>query len=204
MKGESAHDRRGHQLALTTNCNAPLRYRKVGVFVGSAIAILLAVPAVAASQGTLGATSTGTVTITASIPQRAGITSLEDVSFINQDPDEAAFGVQKICVWSNTLSRTYSITASGSGIGRAFALANERREVPYSVHWTSVSDRGGGASLSSGVASPTVVTAATQQECKSGPSASASLVVRIEPDDLQAMEPGATYVGFLTLMVSPL
>jgi hypothetical protein len=165
-----------------------------------AVAMMAAAPAAAATQGSLGATSTGSVTITASIPARARISSLEDISFADQDPAQAASGSQDVCVWSNTLSRAYTTTASGSGTGGAFTLANGGREIPYSVQWAALGG-GGGLALSSGVASTPLVTAATEQDCQSADSA--SLLVRIEPGDLQTMEPGATYAGALTLMVTP-
>ena len=96
-------------------------------------AALACVPAMAATQGTLGATSTGTVAISASVPSRARITGLEDVSFASQDPNTAASNAQDVCVWSNTASKGYSITATGSGAGSAFTLANGGLTVPYSV-----------------------------------------------------------------------
>src|SRR4051812_41058508 len=75
-------------------------------------------------QGTLGATSQGSILITASVPNRARITGLTDVTFASQDPNTAASGAQNVCVWSNTATKAYTITASGSGASSAFTLSN--------------------------------------------------------------------------------
>ena len=86
--------------------------------------LLAATPAMASSNGTLGATSTGTVTITASVANRAQITGLTDVAFTNVDPSTTATQAQNNCVWSNTATRGYSITATGSGTSGAFTLGS--------------------------------------------------------------------------------
>ena len=78
-------------------------------------------------------------------------------------------------------------------------MSNGARKVPYAIRWNA---RGAETSLSNGVTSMTLISAATQQTCKSEPR-SASLTVEIEPSDLQTMEPGVTYVGTLTLIVAP-
>ncbi len=87
------------------------------------VAALASAPAMAATQGTLGATSTGSVAISASVPNRARITGLTDVAFTSQDPNTAASNAQSICVWSNTATKGYTVTASGSGTSSAFTLS---------------------------------------------------------------------------------
>ena len=72
-----------------------------------------------ATQGTLGSTSQGSITISASVPNRIEISGLSDVSFLNQDPTIAASSHQDVCVWSNTANGGYNITASGSGTSSA-------------------------------------------------------------------------------------
>ncbi len=91
----------------------------------------------AANQGTLGATSTGDITITASVQARVRITGLADVSWTNQDPGTAATNAQDVCVWSNTSTKGYTVTASGDGASNAFTLANGALTVPYSVQWNA-------------------------------------------------------------------
>jgi hypothetical protein len=159
--------------------------------------------AFAASQGTLGATSTGSVAISASVPNRARITGLTDVAFTNQDPATLATDAQDVCVWSNTATKAYTITATGSGTASAFTLSNGTTTVPYTVEWASSSGQTTGTALSTGTASASLTSAATNQNCASGPAASASLIVEIATADLGTMSAGSSYTGTLTLLVTP-
>jgi hypothetical protein len=160
-------------------------------------------PASAATQGSFGPTSAGSVTISASVPSRARITGLQDVAFTNQDPTSPAASAQNVCVWSNTASGTYTITATGSGTASAFTLTNGSATVPYSVEWAASSGQTSGSALAAGTASASLTSAATNQTCASGPSASASLIVKIASADLGNMVAGSNYTGTLTLLVTP-
>lgn len=177
---------------------------KLLLLAGAALACgVTAGPANAAIDGTLGATSTGDITITASIANRARISGLADVTFANQDPATAASNAQDVCVWSNTASGGYTITATGSGTGSAFTLSNGSGTVPYSVEWAATSGQTSGAALTAGSASASLTSAATSQDCSSGPVASASLVVNMATSDLGTMTAGSNYTGTLTLLVTP-
>jgi hypothetical protein len=176
---------------------------KVALAGAFSVCALSASTANAATQGTLGATSTGTVTITASVPNRARITGLSDVSFLNQDPTSAASGAQNVCVWSNTATKNYTVTATGDGASNAFTLANGALTVPYSVQWNASSGQTSGTALTAGTASATLTSTATHQICSSGPTSSASLIVGIGTADLGAMQAATTYTGVLTLVVAP-
>lgn len=156
----------------------------------------------AANQGTLGATSTGDITITASVQARVRITGLADVSWTNQDPGTAATNAQDVCVWSNTSTKGYTVTARGDGASNAFTLANGALTVPYSVQWNASAGQTTGTALTTGSASGTLTsTAATNQTCTAGKSA--SLVVGISAADLGGMQAATSYSGVLTLVVSP-
>lgn len=170
---------------------------------GIGIYLQLGSPAVAATDGSLGATSTGSVAITASVPSRVRISGLTNVDFTNQDPAALASKAQNVCIWSNTATRGYSITATGSGAGNAFTLSNGTATVPYSVAWSGLIDQTSGSALSAGTASSTLTSSATQQLCNSGPSGSASLIVGIATADLGTMYAGSNYAGTLTLLVTP-
>ena len=167
------------------------------------MASLAATAAQAATQGTLGATSTGTVTITASVPNRARITGLSDVAFTSQDPNTAASNAQSVCVWSNTATKGYTVTATGSGATNAFTLANGALTVPYSVQWNALTGQTTGTALATGTASAGLVSTATQQTCSTGPTTTSSLVVGISTTDLGTMQSATTYTGTLTLVVTP-
>jgi hypothetical protein len=159
--------------------------------------------AIAATQGSLGATSTGSISISASVPSRARITGLNDVAFTNQDPASAATSAQDVCVWTNTATKGYTITATGSGTASSFTLAGASMTVPYSVQWSATSGQSSGTALVNGAASAGLTSTGTQQTCSSGPSATASLIIGIAATDLQTMQSGTTYTGTLTLLVAP-
>lgn len=158
----------------------------------------------ASTQGSLGTTSTGSVTINASVPARVRISGLTDVDLTNVDPSVNASVAQDICVWSNTVTQGYQVTASGSGTANAFTLANGALpEVPYSVEWAGTSGQTSGTPLSTGAALTGQTSSATNSNCASGPASSASLIVRIGSTDLQAMPAATTFTGTLTLVVAP-
>ena len=159
--------------------------------------------ALAATQGSLGATSTGTVSISASVPARVRISGLADVAFTNQDPAAAASSAQNVCVYSNTATRGYSITATGDGTANAFTLAGASTTVPYSVEWNPASGQTSGTSLTAGASLGSLTSTATQQQCASGPASSASLVVGISQATLESMQASTSYAGVLTLVVAP-
>lgn len=166
--------------------------------------VLLAEPALASTQGSFGSTSTGSVTINASVPGRVRISGLNDVTFSNADPSVAASNAQNVCVWSNTSTRGYTITASGSGAASAFTLASGALPVvPYTVEWAGSSGQTSGTSLTAGTTLTGQTSSAINSDCSAGPSASASLVVSIGSSTLQSMTAGVTYNGTLTLVVAP-
>lgn len=171
---------------------------------GVAASMLLAEPALASTQGSFGATSTGSVTINASVPGRVRISGLSDVTFSNVDPSANASNAQNVCVWSNTNTRGYTITATGSGSANAFTLASGGLPaVPYSVEWASNSGQTNGTSLTAGSTLSGQTSTAINSDCSAGPSASASLIVSIGSSTLQSMTAGVTYNGTLTLVVAP-
>jgi len=166
-------------------------------------AALLAGSANAATQGTLGATSTGTISITASVAARAQITGLQDVTFSAVDPTVAASNAQSDCVWTNTLNGGYSITATGSGASGAFTLTNSTATVPYSVQWASSAAQTSGSALTSGTAKTGMTSTATSPTCTAAPLTTSSLIIGISSTNLFTMTANTTYTGTLSLVVTP-
>ena len=157
----------------------------------------------AATQGSLGTTSTGTVGVSVSVPNRVQISGLTDVAFTNQDPGVAASNAQNVCEWSNTSTRGYNVTASGSGTAGAFTLANASLTVPYSVEWAGSSGASSGTALASGTALTGLTSTATNATCSAGAASTASLIVKIASSNLQSMQASTSYTGTLTLVVAP-
>ena len=188
---------------MTMRSNPRAGRARLAVLVTVLAAGLTSGPAAAATQGTAGATSTGSIAISASVPNRARITGLTDVAFLNQDPGTEASSAQDVSVWSNTATKAYTITATGSGAGSAFTLSDGSTTVPYTVEWAATSGQTSGAALASGTASASLTTAAANQTCSSAPTSTASMIVRIGTTDLSTMSAGSTYTGTLTLLVTP-
>jgi hypothetical protein len=179
-------------------------YARISRLSTACIAALLAQgPAMAATQGSLGTTSTGSISIGASVPNRVQLTGLTDVSFTNQDPVTPASNAQNVCVWSNSSTKGYNVTASGSGAASAFTLASGAATVPYSIEWAGSSGQTSGTALITGSALTGLTSTATNATCSSGASSSASLIVKISAANLQNMQAATTYTGTLTLVVAP-
>ena len=174
---------------------------------GGALAFAAANPAAATvtpSQGTLGSTSTGVVGISATIPQRVQISGLSDFAFGTLDPATAASTPENVCVWSNTTTKGYSITATGSGTASAFTLSNGTTTLAYGVQWNGTSGQTSGTVLTTNTAATGFTSTATTPTCSSGPLTTASLVVGFTTTQLQAAVGSATaYTGTLTLVVAP-
>lgn len=166
---------------------------------------LITAPALAApTQGTLGATSTGSVTITVQVPSRVQITGLTDIAFGSVEPNVQAVSSQSNCVWSNTATKGYTITASGSGSNGAFTLASGTlAPVSYAVQWNQATGQSSGTALTAATASTGFVSTATLPTCLASPTTTSSLIVTIAPSQLATMASLTTYTGTLTLLVSP-
>lgn len=165
-------------------------------------ALQIPVAAAAATQGTIGSTSTGSVSINATVPGRVQISGLSDINFGTVDPTTAASDAQNVCVWSNTSGRGYNITATGSGASNAFTLSDGTNTLAYAVEWADTAAQTTGTALTSGTALTGLDSTATNPTCSSGPATTASLIVKMTAADLQAAV-ASSYTGTLTLVVAP-
>jgi spore coat protein U-like protein len=156
----------------------------------------------AATQGSAGATSTGTVGISATVPGRVQISGLNDIVFGTVDPGVAAASAEDVCVWSNTSGKGYTVTATGSGASNAFSLSDGANSLAYAVEWAGTAGQSTGTALVSGTALSGLSSTATNPTCSSGPVASASLIVKMTAADLQSAV-ASSYTGTLTLVVAP-
>jgi hypothetical protein len=162
---------------------------------------------VAATQGTPGPTSTGTVTINASITPEVNITNLNDFTFtatelrtaLNTGADGTQF--DGVCVWSNNPDRSYFITATGNGASNAFRLSDGIRTLAYTVQWADNTAGVNMTTLTSGVKSSAFSSPAGTPDC--GGSPRSSLRITIANAAIASMEATTTYTGVLTLLVSP-
>jgi len=164
----------------------------------------------AASQGTLGATSTGTVNISVTKTVEAQITDIQDMtlpSWSLGDGDVTLYS--NVCVYSSTGS--YKVTATGSGSGNAFSIASGSNTIPYTVTWNNAGAGGGlsnsGTGLTSTVQSTNFGNAATTTaDCNGGgpTNDTARIILSISNADLTAaMSSSTAYTGTLTMLITP-
>jgi hypothetical protein len=154
---------------------------------------------VAATQGTQGATSTGSIDLTITIPTRTRISALNDILLGAWSGSGALSGGDaNICIWSTTGG--YSVTARGSGGGNAFTLTNGAQTVAYTVQWAQTGGASSGTALTTGVALTGRTTNATAIDCSTGPASTAGVFVSIPESTLAASRPGS-YTGTLTLVI---
>jgi hypothetical protein len=157
------------------------RKRRIG-----AIAVLL---------GVIGSPSPG-------LGQTVRITKLSDLSFgtITNLAIDARLS-ESVCVYSNSTTKGYNVTATGSGAGGAFLLGSGAATLAYQVQWNASAGQTSGTALSAGTKLGGLTSTATQQICSSGPAASASLIVVIPTTALGAAAGGIGYSGTLTLVI---
>lgn len=162
--------------------------------------LFVASDADAARQGALSATSTGAVSITLSISPRAKIDGADDIHFGGLESKYRA--AQNVCLSSNSLARSYTVAAVGSGHGGAFELVNGSDSIGYTVEWAPREQSLPSPGTLSESTRMELNAAVTAAECASGPG-SANLVVAIDPARVETVRSGAPYTGTLTLLVSP-
>ena len=165
-------------------------------------ALVMPGTALAVTQGSLGSTSTGSVSITATVPGRVQIGGLTDIAFGTVDPSSAASQSEDVCVWSNMSGRGYQVTATGSGASNAFTLTDGTNTLPYSVEWAGSTGQSSGTALTSGSALTGLTSTATNPTCSSGAPKTASFFVKMNATSLQAAV-ASSYTGTLTLVVAP-
>ena len=129
------------------------------------------------------------------------ITSLSDVAFgtiANLSVD--GIRSQDLCLFADTATNGYNITATGTGPGGAFQLSAGLGSMAYEVQWSSTSGQSVGTQLSPNVPLTGQASAATHQLCANGPATSASLIIVLRASALSSASAG-TYSGNLTLVV---
>ena len=141
------------------------------------------------------------IPISLTIPPFVQISGLSDVIFASVSLSADATRAQNVCIYSNSVTRAYTVTATGSGSGSSFRLSGlGGATAPYSVSWSGTSGSSGGSALSAGSPSGVFSNAGTTPACAGGTSS--TLTVHIRASDLQAMTGGVSYTGALTLLIA--
>jgi spore coat protein U-like protein len=131
------------------------------------------------------------------------ITNLSDLSFgtvanLAQD----AIRSESVCLYADTATNGYHVTATGTGPGGAFQLSSGARTLAYDVQWSSTAGQNSGAQLTPNVPLTGQISSAAQQVCSSGPLTTASLIIVLRSAALSSATAGS-YNGTLTLVIGP-
>ena len=164
---------------------------------GTAIA-----PAYAATNGSVGASSTGTSTVTAFVGSLVRVTAIDDLALGTWTGSGGLTTSDNVCVWTTTGG--YNVTATGSGgTGTDFELTNGASgTLAYSVSWDDTASSSTLSAMTPGTALTGQVSGANTTDCNAGASLSATVAVEVAEADLTAADSGS-YSGVLTLVIAP-
>jgi len=148
----------------------------------------------AATQGSLGYSSSATIALSVTIHPLIRVSGVEDIQ-LDATQGESVAGTSAVCV-GGTYGGEYAIEAQGSGAGEAFVLRSGDDTLGYAV---SYSDPSGTVELqpATGVGDKRL---ASSIDCAAGDNA--RLTISVDGEQSSAAPPGV-YNGTLTLLVSP-
>jgi hypothetical protein len=177
-----------------------IKMRKAAAAMAAAGLLMLAAPAQSATDGNLGATSSGTAGVSVVVPQMVRITGLADLA-INPyaGPTSAASG--NVCVYSNT--GNYQITATT--VETAFSMIGQTdatQSITYAVEWAATSGAGTGTALTYNTALGAQSSGGANLACANVGGTNSTLIVRVTDTDI-GVATAQTYAGTLNLVVAP-
>ncbi|NKB99880.1 MAG: hypothetical protein GKR90_15470 [Pseudomonadales bacterium] len=172
-----------------------------GVALGGTLAAI-ATTGFAATDGSIGYNSTGTLNVTMTVTDEVRITNLEDVNF------DLLVGVggtvtSPACIYRNTAPGDYLITAVGDGPGGAFVMSGllPGPPLPYSVGFAEVT--GGTPGLPSNLFPNTPLPstgAGTDDTCAAGDNGEIQVTLSAAA---ASTAPADSYTGVLSLTIGP-
>jgi hypothetical protein len=182
--------------------------RKIKILRAALITGLLAAAsqqAFAATQGTLGATSTGTVLASVTISQQYQISGLTDFALGTYSGAGALTANQDVCAYTNDSTRAYHVlvtdSSTMSATGFSVQNAGATAQIPYTLKWNNAIGTTGNVALAYNTllagANANIVSAT----CTTG-GKSANLQINMIATDLQAA-PAGSYSTTITMVVEP-
>ncbi len=153
----------------------------------------------ATADGTVGATSTGTLDVSVAVPEVALIENLTPIS-LNHTAGSNTVGSDTFCIWSTTGGYNITITSQNGGGGN-FIAANGPDQVGYSVVFDDSTDPSTGATVVEGTPIGSLLT--PDDSFPAGCAAdNAVLEVTFLDGDLNTAGAGV-YTDEVTLIVAP-
>ncbi len=170
--------------------------------------LVLATAGMAATNGDLGSSSTGTTDISITIPSLVKISDLQDinlgtVSTVNGDIK----GSTTACIYSNQPAAGgsgggYQVTANGNGAGNAFTVSDGANTLAYTAYWKPDTSAGDGTQVTSGSSLANQDGADTSSISCAGTGLNAKFTVAFSQSNIAAAPPG-TYTGTATIVIAP-
>ena len=112
-----------------------MNFRKLAVAAVLTAATLVSQGAGAATQGTLGATSTGTAAVSLTIAQQYQISGLSDLAFGTYSGSGALTSNEDVCVYTNDTTKNYHVLVTDSA--GSFEVVNGSNNIPFTVAWNN-------------------------------------------------------------------
>ncbi len=162
----------------------------------------------AATQGSQGVTSTGTIENTVVVGRQIWIRSLRDFNFGNWNLGDGTLSDNdNVCIGKNDFFGPYAIRAAGNGDGfdpAAFTLSNGVDQIYYNVYWNDANGTGGNQQLTPGLILHGQTGSAFVFFLNVIGLCITNANVEIEiPDTELSSAAGGVYSGTLTLLVIP-
>jgi len=161
--------------------------------------------AFAATQGTLGATSTGTTDVTLTIASQVRISDLNDFALGTYGGAGNLTGNDNVCAYTNVASGAYNITFTDNSEMTAtqFAVENagNTAEIPMEVRYNDVTGTAGNAVATYGTQMASTGANITADDCSAG-GLSGNIQVTLLAADLQAA-PADAYASTVTVLMEP-
>jgi hypothetical protein len=170
----------------------------------SFISLIFSTLVFAATQGTLGTTSTGTINVSITIPALVQITGLSDIT-LGSTSSFPATGNTSACIYSNVASPlgSYFVTATSQNTsGTDFRVKNSGTNfIVYSAFWNNTSAATPTTALTSGTKTAQQ-TGGSAVSLTCGGSANANFNISFSASQVQSA-PAATYTDVVTILITP-
>lgn len=168
------------------------------------VPFILSKPAFSATQGTLGATSTGTVNVSITIPSLVQISGLSDIT-LGSTSTFPATGSSGACIYSNVVTPlgSYYITATSlNSTGTNFRVKDSNTDyITYSAYWNNTATATQTTALASGTKSAQQTGGSAVSLTCAG-TANANFNIGFSAAQIQGA-PAATYTDVVTLLITP-
>lgn len=157
--------------------------------------------AMAASQGSLGADSTGTTDISLEVVDRVQITNMKDIALGTYSGAGALVNNTSFCVYRNG-GDDYALTLTADTAAFEIASATTTDSIAFTARVDGDTDASNGQAVVYNTQTGTPMAGSSSTNC--GGSDNASLEVTFAEADLQAASSAADYQATVTVYVQPI